>query len=70
MLAKLRTYLESINPAGLVALGVAILTIGLNGFADTLTEIQSRAEETLASLNAVAAGQVNARPIDPAESAE
>lgn len=50
MMDRIRQALNNIDPLVMVGAGITLLTLGLNGFSETLRVLKEQAEETMASL--------------------
>lgn len=50
MMDRIRKALNNIDPLVMVGAGITLLTLGLNGFSETLRALKEQAEDTIASL--------------------
>lgn len=54
MMNRLKNALANVDPLVMIGAGIMLLSVGLNGFAETLRQLQSDAEETMATLTQAA----------------
>jgi hypothetical protein len=54
MMNRLKNALANVDPLVMIGAGIMLLSVGLNGFAETLRQLQSDAEETMATLSQAA----------------
>lgn len=59
MIQRLRNMVKTVDPLVMVGLGIGLITMGLQGFADSLAAMKDMAEDTMrimAEANAMAPG--------------